>query len=869
VRVYRLLLLIFPAAFRRRFGDDMAAVFEDRLREARARSPVAMARLWVSTLADLTAHGITERHVRRWSRRRTSMWTSLGQDVRFGIRSFARKPGFTMAAVATLALGIGANVAVFSVVRAVLLPDLPYADADRIVNVYLMKGDDPTGSVASGGALGAWLRDADDAFLAFAAYDLEQAAAVLPAGPARVRVARVSPAVFGVMGLRPLLGRPLAESDVTADSGAVVLTHTLWMRAFGADGSILNSTVRIDGRAHTIVGVMPPGAALPAPDAGSDVDLWLPLALSRADLSNFRRYSLSVVARLRPGITPGGAEHLLSTAQARTEGSPDGERAIVRILREDTSSRLRQPLLLLQSVTVAVLLIASVNVANLLLATTARRSREFVVRRALGASSWRVARQVLTESMLLAAAGGLAGVLLAAWLAPFVVAAYPPGLPLGQQPRIATIELAGALGFCTLTVLAFGLAPVLGSRRAAASDALKGTRQTFGPRELLAHRILVASEVALAFLLVTGGGLLIRSYMTLTNQPLGFNPEGLLTAEIALPARDYPDGESRSRFISGLLNRLVQRPDVRVAAVASSMPFGGSFSGGQVLLDTGTGEPTRETVFVRQVSPQYLNALEGELLQGRFLTEADSAGAEPVAVVNAGFAERHGGSVVGMRIRSSPKAPWIRVVGVVAETRSGFINFPALPEVTLAMAQVPPARFRLMVRAARNPQDLAEAVRAAVRTLDPQLPVSDLTTLESLVRSSVAKQRFNMSALTMLSGIALALAVVGIYGVTAYIVALRVREVGIRIALGARPSDVRRLIMRQGMFPLVAGLAVGLAGAYWAVRLLESELFEITPHDPLTFALSATAFFIAGAISNWLPAGRALAVHPAATLRVE
>jgi putative ABC transport system permease protein len=869
VRVYRLLLLVFPADFRRRFGDDMSAVFEDRLRAARAQGPVAIARLWTSTVADLTAHGIAERRARRWSRRRTSMWTSLGQDVRFGIRSFTRKPGFTAAAVATLALGIGANVAVFSVVRAVLLPELPYPDADRIVNVYLMKGDDSIGSVASGGAVGAWMRGSNEAFLSLSAYDLEAASLVGPAGPDRVRVGRVSPAIFDVMGLTPLLGRPLMASDGAAGSGAVVLSHAFWMRAFGADRHVVGSAVLIDGESRTVVGVMPPGAALPDPDVGSEVDLWLPLALSSGDLSNFRRYDLSVIGRLRPGVTPEQATRTLSAAQASTEGSPVGEAASVRGLQADASSRLRQPVLLLQGVTIAVLLIACVNVANLLLATTTARSREFAVRRALGAGGWRIARQLLTESLLLAAAGGLAGVALAAWLAPLVVAVYPPGLPLGQRPIVATVELTGALAFCTLTVLVFGLTPVLAARRSPAGDALGTGRQTHGPRELLAHRALVAMEVALALLLVTGGSLLIRSYLTLTNQPLGFNPDGVLTAEISLPARTYPDGGSRSRFITTLVNWLSERPDVRAVAVASSMPFGGSFAGGQYLLDTGTGDPVREMVFVRQVSPQYLDALEGELVQGRFLSDADSAAREPVAVVNTGFAARHGGSVVGMRVRPSATAPWIRIVGVIRDTRSGFVNVPVLPELTLPAAQAPPARFRLMVRTNGEPGRLGEPVRAAVHALDPQLPVSFVTPLSSLVRSSVAKQRFNMSSLALLAALALVLALIGIYGVTAYTVVLRTREIGIRTALGARPVDVRVLIMRQGLLPLVAGVGIGLVGAYWSVRVLESELFEIAPRDPLTFAAAAGLFIVAGVISNWLPAGRALRVHPAATLRAE
>jgi len=865
MRFYRFLLLVFPAEFRRRFGDDMTAAFADRWRAARTSGWTGRGLILARNFADTIVHGLAERRADRATRRRNAgMWSTVKQDVVFGFRSFIRRPGFTAAVVATLALGIGANIAVFSVMRTVLLPDLLYPDPDRLANVYLVRGTDSSGQVTSPGAFGTWQRGSAATFDALAAYDNEDVSIVAPAGPILASAAVASPAIFDVMGLAPMLGRPLIASDAVHDSRVAVLTHALWMNAFGGDPDIVNGTVRIDGEPWTVVGVMPAGAALPNDRA----QLWMPLTLSASDLSTFGRRHLSAMGRLRPGVTPERASEELSRAQAQF-GDPErtDEFARVAAMREDEMQRIRPALLLLQGVTIAVLLIACVNVANLLLAASTARARELAVRRALGASGWRITRQLFTEDVLLAGAGALAGVGLAAWLAPSLVAAYPPGLPLSQQPSIGWFEIGVAIALCAMAVLVFGAAPVFASHRAGTRVALNGGRQTPGRKDRLVRTALVTAEVALALLLLTGGGLLIRSYLTLTNQPLGFEPSGVLTARISLPESTYPTADSRARFIQTLTERMAARPGVGAAAVTTSMPFGGGFGGGGYTLDRGDGQTTSGGAMMQSASSGYQAAVGLELVQGRFLEPTDT-GSNPAAIVNEALAAQIKGNVVGMRVRRTRQEPWATIVGVVRNTRTLFVVSPQ-PEIILSTAHAPPSRFQVMLRTAGDPLRLEGVLRESVRGLDPDLPVTAVSSLESRISDSVARQRFNMAALVLLAGIALALALLGIYGVTAYVVGLRTREVGIRMALGARPGQVRTLIVRQGLLPVFAGIALGLTGAWWSVGLLESELFEVAPHDPVTFVAAAGAFLVAGLVSNWLPAGRALTVDPATTLRTE
>ena len=864
-RLYRLLLFLFPPAFRRRFGDDMAAVFEDRWRAARADGIAGECAFLIRAAADTVNHGLAERRAARAvERSHGMMWGSVVQDVSYGLRSFRRRPGFTAAAVATLALGIGANVAVFSVVRAVMLPDLPYPDPDRITNLYLTDEPGRGRNVVSAGDVGAWRRGADAVFSAMAAYDEAEVSIVSPAGPLRARAAFTEPALFRVMSLPPLHGRPLVDSDGARGERVAVLGHALWRSAFGADPDVIDTSVRIDGEPWTIVGVMPPGPPLPE----ADVEVWVPMALPAEALANFNSSYLSVIARLRPGVHPEHASQALSDAHQRyaTEYVEPQVTGVVG-LQEDTASRVRGPLFLLQGVTIAVLLIACVNVANLVLAASTARARELAVRRALGAGGWRVARQLLTEDLLLAGAGGLAGVVLAAWLAPMLVAAYPAGLPLGQQVGIGGLELAAAVALCSATVLVFGLAPALAARRTEAGDALKGARHTAGRRARFTRSALVTAEVALALLLLTGGGLLVKSYLTLTGQPLGFDPRGVLTAEIGLPSGTYPSDESRRAFIQALTSRLGAQPGVRAVGITSVLPFVG-FSGGGYRVDTGEGEPVQQMLARRNVSPGYLEALGGELLRGRYFTEADSAASGPVAVVSESFAAAQGGDVLGIRIGRSG-SPWMTVVGIVRDARSFFTMEP-MPELLLPAAQDTPARFWMLIRSAgADAGQLEASMRDAVRVLDAELPIDDVRPLESAIGSSIARQRFNMAALALLACVAAALTLIGVYGVTSYVVGLRKREIGIRVALGARPGQVRSLIVRQGLIPILAGTACGVLGAFWASRVLESELFQVTPHDPLTFAAAAGMFFVAGLLSNWLPAGRAASADPASTLRTE
>ncbi|MEZ5317341.1 MAG: ABC transporter permease [Vicinamibacterales bacterium] len=877
MRVYRLLLRAFPSAFRARFGDDMVEVFTDRLRAARRRGRTAALAFWARTVADVLAHGVA---VRRGNAPvthppgRRSMLSSLAQDVRHALRSFRRRPGLTAIALVTLALGIGANTAVFTVVHAVLLRGLPYPDADGIVRVYAThrKYDFDHGV----------LNPFDVTYLQERATSIETLAldvscrsTLTGAGdPERLRCAMVTPSFFDVMRTRPEAGRVFTADEAREDAHVVVLSHALWTTRFGRRPDVVGSTVTLDDEAWRVVGIMPPAFAFP-----QDVRLWKPFALTPAQRADMGSWFLGGLARIAPGRSVADARAELTRLGADLEAAYPARRTDrgfhVVDLRTDLGSRAAEGLRLLQGVALFVLLIACANVANLRLAQASARRQEFGVRAALGGSRWRLARQSLTESVLLALAGAAFGTVIAIWGVGVLVAMAPPyTLPTPETIGVRWPVLAVTAAAAGLTGLLFGLAPALVASSAAVARGLgSGTRELAGglswARRQRLRASLVAGEVALAIVLLAGAGLLIRSFETLLGQAPGFRPDHLLTAQVTLPRARYETPESRLGFWRDLTARLRALPGVTDAAGSNALPFslwewqtGFTVVGREDVPNEGAGS--------RTVTPGYFETLGIPVLAGRTFTAADVASSEPVAVVSDVFVRLHmaGLAPVGQRIRTSKDEPPITIVGVVGATRHLGLDEAPRAEIYQPLAQVPDTSTLLLaLRTTGDPDAVAPGLRAAVTGLDPALPVEGLTTMEGLLGNRLAERRFYVTLLSLFAALALALAATGIYGVMAFVVAQGRREIGIRLALGARPSQVRRRVVRQGLLVVGLGAAVGLVGARWLSGLLEARLFETSTGDPATYATAAIGLLAVATLACWIPARRTSAVDPAGVLR--
>jgi len=795
------------------------------------------------------------------------------QDLTFALRMLRKAPGFTTAAVLATALGIGANTAIFTVVKQVLLQPLPFKDPSRIVDVNeYARG---AGSAVSPPNFMDW-RAQNQTLTALGAYASQVLTLAGAAEPARITGGYVDDRVFEVLGIAPVAGRAFNAQDVVPGGRRVViLGYDLWQRAYGGNPAMVSRLVTIEGEPHEVVGVMPRGFDFP-----DGTDVWVPLRFDASDLRENQRgaHYVSAVGRLRPGVTATQASDDLNSIEQRIARQfPDkvGGYSVAAVpLLDSMVQGVQRPLLVLFGAVAFVLLIACVNVSNLLLARATTRTGEIAVRAALGAGRGRLIRQLLAESVVLSLAGGAAGLLLASWGVRALMSIAPADLP-----RASTVDIDGTiLAFSILLSIAagvmFGTVPALIASRPNLAIFLRDVRRDGGSSggRRRVRELLVSAQVALALVLLAGAGLAIRSFQRLTHVDPGFRAANVLTARIALPDATYPTAESQVRFFADYTDAARRLPGVVYAGAVSIAPvtragFGGTFTiyGRPEGADEGRAQ-------VRSLTPGYMEALSIPLRAGRFFDARDTREAPRVAIISESAARQFwpGENPIGRQLRvhvNEPTRQPREIVGVVGDVRTRGMELAPVPVVYVPHSQYGPESMVLTVRTAETPMTLLPALKTSLRTLAPGVALGQAKSMDDLVSASVAQPRFSTLLLAIFAAVSLLLASVGLYGVVAFSVNQRRTELGLRIALGAEPGEVMRLVLRQGMLPVGIGIAAGLGGAMLLARVMKSLLFGVEPGDPATFGAVAIVLTLVALAACYLPARRATAVDPAATLR--
>jgi putative ABC transport system permease protein len=799
----------------------------------------------------------------------------LRQDARYALRVLAHSRGFTAVAALTLALGVGANAAIFSVVRGVLLRPLPYAQPDRLVGITSVVHGNP--SAVSPPDFVDW-RAETHSFSGLAAFFLSTTNLTGSGEPERLTQARVSSNFFDLLGVHPTLGRGFrAEEDEVAAPRVAVLSDGLWRRRFGADAAIIGRTIVLDDYPTTIIGVAAPQFRLP-----EGVDLWLTTRFGPGDVAPSARGArwIQVVGRLASGGTLESARAEMAAMAARlalVDPKHDGGvTALVLPLQEVLVGPMRAPLFIMLGAVGLVLLVACVNVASLSLGRAAARETELAVRVALGAARGRIVRQMMTESLLLSLGGGVAGTVLAFLLTRALVAFAPGELPLTGSVRTDSVVLMFSLGVTVLSGLLFGVLPAAHGARRASQERLRASGRGSAPGGRV-RRALVVVEVALAIALLAGAGLLLRSFERLTTVDPGFRAAGVTTFSFDLSPVRYPGAAEQAQFATQLLARIERLPRVSAAGISFGLPlsggsFGFTFAIGGRPEQNGPDEPRAQ---VRVATPDYFRAMSIPLLRGRTFTAADRAGAPPVVVISAETARRYWpnedplGSTISTGWGRDGQRFGGTVVGVVGDVRQYGLAGTPTPHLYGPFAQRPLDEVTVVVRSAMPAATVLAATRDIVRDLDPQLPIYNAYPLTDLVRQSVAMRRFYALLLASFAALALVLAGIGIYGVIAYAVQQRRRELGIRVALGASRERVVGMVMRQGMTLTLIGVATGLVAAAGLTRVLRGQLFGVSATDPLTFLAVPAVLLIVAAAACIVPARRALAVDPATAVRAE
>ncbi|HEX6183713.1 MAG TPA: ABC transporter permease [Pyrinomonadaceae bacterium] len=809
---------------------------------------------------------------------------TLLKDVRFAARTLWKRPGFTAVAVVTLALGIGANTAIFTVIDAALLRSLPYRDPARLVHLWETKRSrDFERREASYPDFQDWRAQGAEVFEGVAGYAPRAYTLASGGEVVRARGATVTANFFDLLGARAAAGRTfVVGEDEPGAAPSILLGHGLWLRRFGGDRGVVGRQVTLDGEARTVVGVLGPEFQFARL---GDTEVWTPLAVTPDVASRRYMHWLQVVARLKEGATVESAGARLASVAANIEREDPGAHAGVGLravpLQEEIVGPVRPVLLVLLGAVGFVLLIACTNVANLLLARSAARRKEMAIRAALGASRWRVVRQLLTESVLLSLAGGAAGLVLALWGVDLLVALIPAA-QLAQMPYLRGIALdarvlAFASGLSLLTGVLFGLTPALASSRGDLQEAMKEGGRSSGTRASGRLRdLLVVSEVALALVLLVGAGLLLKSLSAMLKVDPGFDTRGLLTLRVALPPERYAEDARAARFYDELVKRVSQLPGVRGAAATSNLPLAG---------DGGTGTPQvvgRTTpaselteAHLRTVSANYFQVMGIPVAAGRAFGERDTAEAPTVLLVNKTYAERvfPGEDAVGRRVtfRFTGERQF-EIVGVVGDEKVTSLDARTTPVIYFHNQQDSDSSAALVVRAeGADALALAGAVREAARGLDPEVPVFAVQTLEQMVAGTRATfmRRYPAYLTGVFACVALLLALVGIYGVVSYAVTQRTHEIAIRVALGARGRDVLRLVLRHGLGLALAGVAAGAVGALLLTRLIKGLLFGVSAADPAVYALVALLLLTVALLASLVPARRATKVDPMEALRYE
>jgi predicted permease len=811
------------------------------------------------------------------------------QDVRYGARVLARNTGFTAVAVLTLALGIGANTAIFSVVNELLLRPLPFPDAERIVMVWELRVS-PEGrehNVTSRFNFLGW-REQSTAFEAMAAFSDQRLGLTGGGGePEEISVQLATPELFRVLGVKPILGRGITQEDARPDAPQVaVLSHGLWRRRFGGDPQLIGKAITLNGAPFTVAGVLPEGFQWhirTMSGTGKPAEIWTVLSMPTEGEAASKGRFLSVVARLKPGVSFERAETEMRTVAARLETDEPAYNKGVTVelvpLREQFVGNVRPALLVLFGAVGFVLLIACANVANLLLARAAAREREIALRTAIGAHRTRVVRQLLTESLLLAVLGCLLGLVFAKWGLEALVAISPRDLVNLQGVGLDLPVLALTVIVSLATGILFGLAPALEATRLSLNDALKEGSKGGGGQDTRSRRLrgaLVVAEVALALVLLAGAGLLVKSFVRLQGIDTGFETEGVLTAVVSLPLGKYKEDAQLVAFFREATERIRALPGVRSAGIVNYLPlYGGLGANTSFFIEGRPAPPPGEEpgTDVRVTDAGYFKAMGIPLLRGRNFTDQETREARRVVLINESMARQHfpGENPLGKRVRvhmfEDPQP--MEIVGVVGDVRYDNLLQEGVPAVYFPHPELTYPFMTLVVRTAGDPAEMTPAVRRVVREIDPDQPISDVRTMEQVMADTVGRARFNTLLLGLLAGLATVLAAVGIFGVMSYSVTLRTREIGLRMALGAGKGQVLGLILKQGLLLTSIGIAIGLAGALALTRLLSSLLYGVSATDPLTFTAIAALLTAISCIACYIPAQRAARVDPQIALRYD
>lgn len=902
-RLYEILLRAYPGSFRRRYREELTRTFLDRLRTARGAGPAATSRLWArevgAALAALLRLGGRPRPAARarpplpghplpelpLPRKRATHMSTLLQDLRHAGRALRADPGFTAVAALAIALGVGATTAIFSVVDGVLLSPLPYPEPERLVSVWEQspERDWYQAQVAAANYLD-W-REQARSFSGLAAHEdwLDNVTWIDDAGdPVSLETNGVTGNYFSVLGVEPMLGGVFSpEHDWSDSEPAVVLSHASWTRHFDADPGVVGTSLVLDGLPSVVLGVMGPDFHPPRDrhNPFPEPDLWSPVRWDpgrRQQVSFRRAHGLSVIGRLAPGATLAGARAEIETIMGRLavehpETNADMGAGITP-LHDWVVDDARLPLSVLLAGGGLLLLIACVNVANMLLARAGKTRGEMAVRAALGAGPARLIRLGLAESLGLALVGGGAGALVALWSTSTLLGLVPAEIPRLDEVGTDLRVLGFAVGLVAFTGVLFGALPALRAARPRVAEALEQGDSRGGGGSHRTSHLLVVAEVALAVVLVVSAGLLGRSFLALTRVDPGFDPEGLLVAKLTLPRSEY-DATGAATFWAELPDRLRELPGVESAAASSRLPFSD-----QRWSSNFTAEgwpPGRYGANVRhdEVTPGFFETFGIPLLRGRGFEMGDAHDEELVVVINRTLAERYfpDSDPVGRRVTFDGEPDedsfWRTIVGVVDDVRRESLGTPEAPGFYAPVIEDPTWELHLLLRTRGEPTSLVGAVRRAVREIDPTLPLHSVTTMQEVVDGSLARDRLLLVLLGSFGGVALVLAAVGVYGVVSYSTSRRTREIGVRMALGARGGEVVRMVLGRGMLPVAAGLALGVGGALLVTRTLSTLLYGVSPLDPATFAAVPVLLGAVGAVACLVPARRATRIDPTRALR--
>ena len=809
---------------------------------------------------------------------------TLVQDLKYGLRMLTKSPGFTIVAVLTLALGIGANTAIFSLIDSVLLRPLPYKNPDQLVAI--------SGTNTETGLAGVLVSFTRFQHLEQQSHVLDKLAGFASMNmsltgrgePEQVAAGRVTGNLFNVLGTTPALGRDfLPSEDQAGGADVAIVTDSFWHNHYGGDPGLIGRTIALDGRSTTVVGILPPSFHFPFQQPEPDV--WIPRVFEITTLMPVQIRSgagfLFVIGRVKPGETLARFQAELPTLnesyRKENPGFADSGRFVLTAtsLEYNLVGGVRSSLIVLLVAVGFVLLIACANVANLLLARATARQKEIAIRQALGASRGRLVRQLFTESLVLSLAGGGIGVLLAAWCLPLLRFVAPGTVPRLERVGVDGPVLLFSFGLCILTGIAFGLVPSLQASRFDLHDTLKegGRGSTDSGRGGRARRVMVVAEVAIALVLVTGAGLLIKSFTHLMHVNPGFDSHNVLTVPLTLPTGRYAEPEKRAQFIRELIERVEAIPNVESAAAVSHLPllsvprFVFFCTEGRVCQGIGK-DPI---ISLRQVTPDYFRTMQIPLVRGRAFETKDLKGATPVVMIDQYTAARYFPNVdpIGKTLQNSRDKIPMQIVGVVGDVKFSALSAPNVEEMYMPHEQSPWPSMTLVVRSTSSTKPLVTAIRQKIGEIDPDLPVAGIQTMDEVVSTSVAQPRLLTALVGAFAGFALLLAALGIYGVMAYSVSQRVHEVGIRMALGATPGDVFSLVVGQGMRLVILGVAAGFVASLGLTRLLGTLLFGTSATDPATFAGVATILMVVALLACYLPARRATRVDPLIALRHE